>query len=84
MAQVWKRFDLANVVKANSPDRIFVIRRPNSKMNCGIIESFSPAGVILSNGNWTYEVAFNDGPPKMFMAFDPPAVDITVADSKLI
>ncbi len=88
-APTWKKFDPANVMKANGPDRIFVIRRPNGKMNAGIIESMNGRGVILSNGNWTngnwtYEVEFADGPTKMFIAFDPPAVDVVIADSKLI
>lgn len=84
MAAGWKKFDMAAVVKANAPHRIFVIRRPNGKINCGIIESYSSGGVILSNGNWTYEVAFADGPAKMFMAFDPPVVDITIGDKQLV
>lgn len=83
-APTWKKFDPANVMKANGPDRIFVIRRPNGKLNTGVIESMNGRGVILSNGNWTYEVEFADGPTKMFMAFDPPAVDVVIADSKLI
>lgn len=83
-AQTWKKFDSSAVAKANGPGRIFVIRRPNGKVNAGVIESMNAEGVWLSNGSWTVAITFNDGPAKMFMAFDPPAVDIVVADKQLI
>jgi len=85
MAGGWKRFDAVNVAKANAPGRIFVIRRPNGKLNIGQVEVIARGGVKLINGNWDYFAEFgNQTPSSMFIAIDPPQMDIEVGDRKLV
>lgn len=88
MAAGWKRFDMQGVVKASDseqPKRIFVIRRPNGKLNIGTIESINPDGVTLSNGSWTYTIPYaTTGHATLFTAFDPPVVEVNIADQKLV
>lgn len=79
----WKAFTPALVAKHNSPDRLFIVRRGSGKCNVGTIESMNANGVTLSNGSWTYEVLFDDGPPKQFSFLDPPAFEVRLKDSQL-
>lgn len=83
----WRAFTAAQIRVADEQNRsgrgLFIIRRANGKCNVGELQSWSGDGVVLVNGSWTYEIHYDEGPPKQFCVIEPPEFIVQTKASEL-